>query len=319
MWEVYGHCHLGYPTRPVFARCTFSMLNYLGWRPFCMTRDRVDKYDARWHDHPILTFGDCRMDWSESGQLVSVAVFGKRAKFNRNPLFEILENGSKRDRDIIDGKLTYCTQVDVCPCLSWLVWAVVCGAFGLAPLMSDGVFAFMGSCHRLQSVADMTSADVDSLVLSIFMLMPSRVPIDSRCLAVFDETPLGGSPQKETEYLSNVVYTVGVRMGLNPRKCSAVCGRKTLATAVVVHHQTKDIDAMSAFQHLCPAQTTIGCYADSSRRTADSRAQLTGSNMRELPGSVRLAHARNPSPDMVAAHQVGVAARSKTASTCGRV
>lgn len=41
--------------------------------------------------------------------------------------------------------------------------------------------------------------------------------------------------------------------------------------------------------------------------------------MRELPGSVRLAHARNPSPDMVAAHQAGVAARSKTASTCGRV
>lgn len=52
-WQQYGNRLLRYSAWPAFARMTVSMLNYLGWRPFSLTRDRVDKFDRRWSNDPI--------------------------------------------------------------------------------------------------------------------------------------------------------------------------------------------------------------------------------------------------------------------------
>lgn len=309
MWNIYGHCYLKHAAWPAFARMTLSMLNYLGWRPFSLTRDRVDAKHPRWFDKPILAFGDCQLGWGANGRLLYAQVFGKRTKFNSSPMFEVDETGNTKDRYIMDGKLTYSDSVDTCPALAWLVWAIVSGAFGFAPLVRVGPYVYMGAAANLKSHLHMTCDDVDLLVHSIFTLMPSMVPLETQGMAVFNGLLLGGVEQKLTDYISHVVHVVGVRLGLNPRKCSAVCGRKTFATATVMHHQTTELDCMSAFQHLCPAKTTVGCYTDASRRNADSRAIMTGCDVRAMPGSVKLAHSRNPQPNMQAAHEAGVRAR----------
>lgn len=94
----------------------------------------------------------------------------------------------------------------------------------------------------------------------------------------------------------------------NPRKCSAVCARKTLATFVVMHWQTKDVDCTRTFGHVNPRLTTQACYAESAAQTADSRAILTRQPVRAMPGSVRQAHNRNLRPDIAAARRVAEAA-----------
>jgi hypothetical protein len=58
---------------------------------------------------------------------------GARVKLNHNPLSKSDEAGALRNRRTVVMKLTHSEQVDTCPCLAftWLVWAIVCGAFGV--------------------------------------------------------------------------------------------------------------------------------------------------------------------------------------------
>jgi hypothetical protein len=119
VWCVYGHCCLNNPAWPAFARMCMGMLNYLGWRPMSLTADRVDKEDPRWAGQPVLPLGACTLMW-EQGVLVAVQVRGRRAKFHRNPKWVRGADGKLTHATILDGKLTWCPQVDVCACLAWL-------------------------------------------------------------------------------------------------------------------------------------------------------------------------------------------------------
>lgn len=314
-WGAYGHCYLKHPAWPAFARMTLSMLNYLGWRPMSVTRDRVDAQDARWHNHPILPFGLCELAWHD-GKVVSVQVFGLRTKFNRSPRLEMGADGSLRDRIIMDGKLTYADAVDVCPVLAWLVWAIACGAFGWEPLRVVGGYVVGGAATL--AVDAVTCEMIDALVHSIFSIMPSGVLQHMNRAAVFGGSLLGYVEQACTDVVSNVPHVVGVRLGLNPSKCSAVCGRKTLATATVMHPETTDLDATRAFGHNNPRLTTTARYTDASARTADTRAILTGASVRGLPASVALGRLRNLNPDIAAAQRCGEEAAAAVACSMSR-
>jgi hypothetical protein len=314
-WGSFGHCYLKHPAWPAFARMTLSMLNYLGWRPMSLTRDRVDAQDDRWRNHPILPFGLCELAW-QHGKAVSVQVFGLRTKFNRNPRPEQGRDGSLSDRIIMDGKLTHADAVDVCPVLAWLVWAIVCGAFGWEPLRVVGGYVVGGAAAI---AVDAVSCDmIDALVQSIFTVMPSGVLQHMNRAAVFGGSLLGYVGQACTDVVSNVPHVVGVRLGLNPSKCSAVCGRKTLATATVMHPETTDLDATRALGHNNPRLTTTARYADASARTADTRSILTGAPVRALPATVTLGRSRNLNPDIAAAQRCGKEAAAAVARNMSR-
>jgi hypothetical protein len=310
VWAAYGHCCQSNPAWPAFARMAMAMLNYLGWRPMSLTADRVDKLDRRWCGVPVLPFGACKLMW-EQGVLVAVQVRGRRAKFHRNPKWVRGSDGKLRYATILDGKLTWCPQVDVCACLAWMVWAIANGAFGYAPVSVGPDYQLVLHVDsRLRGPADMTCADVDRLVWSIFDAMPDRVPQQSGELPVLTGQLLGGAHQITTDRLNTVVRVLGIRLGLNPHALGAVCPRKTCVTKVLLHPQSKEIDCTRAFGHLNPRVTSVACYLDASARNADSRSMLTGQPMRKLPGSVELAHSRNLLPDMQAAHAAGVAAQA---------
>jgi hypothetical protein len=66
-WHVYGHCNMHLRAWPAFARMVLAVLNYTGWRPFQVTRDRLDAEDSRWAAHPILSFGLCSFVWQGRG------------------------------------------------------------------------------------------------------------------------------------------------------------------------------------------------------------------------------------------------------------
>lgn len=304
-WRVYGHCQMRQLMWPAFARLTLSMLNYLGWRPFSMTRDRVDKHDPRWCSDPILPFGWCRLIWQDN-VLVAVQVFGKRTKFNRSPRQERDELGVLRDRPVLDGKLTYNAQVDKCACLAWLIWSILVGVWGCRPIAVVNGYVMLGAAGP-GAAATLTSDVVDALVASIFIVCPSGVPVEHQDVPVFTDTVLHGGGQICTDRVSNVPHEVGMRLGLNPRKCSAVCGRKTVGTAIVNHSQATDMDCSRLLGHRSHI-TTKTRYADSTAGTADSFALLHGQAIRELPGSVALAHTRNLHPDIAAAKQAGIRA-----------
>lgn len=305
-WNVYGHCYKSLLAWPSFARMAFAMLNYLGWRPMSLTRDRVDKHDARWANHPVCSFGQCLLAW-DCGVLVSAQVHGVRTKFLRNPRQELDSAGVLRDRAILDGKLTYSDVVDTCPVLAWMVWAVVCGVFGYKPLVAEGMYVKAGHVEDGGGFANVD--EVDDLVESIFTIQPDRVPHIFQSVPVFTAKPLeGGVGVVCTDRLSNAIHVVGVRLGLDPRKCSAISARKTLATAVVLHPETTDLDCTRTFGHVNPRLTTQAVYTEASARTADSRAIMRHNPVRQLPGSVQMAHRRNLSPDIASAEAAGKAA-----------
>jgi hypothetical protein len=309
MWDVYGHTILDCSAWPAFARMSISMLNYLGWRPFSLTTDSADLHDARWYNKPILSFKQCRFAWQDDS-IVCVSVFGTRTKFNRNPLFQLGSKGELKDRYIIDGRLTYSTSVDTCPVLAFLVWAIVVGAFGYAPLVGLTCgYVVMGASERLRSHCDMTGADVDALVASIFLLQPEIVPELMQQLAVFTGALLGvqstSALQVPTSRLSTYVNIVGVLMGLDPSNCSSICARKTSCTAAVSHPEMQDIHLSRMFQHKDPKRTTVVHYLDGSAVPFDSYAVLHKQPCRKLPASCLLAQTRNLWPDMSAAHKAG--------------
>jgi hypothetical protein len=308
-WDVYGHTLLDCPAWPAFARMSISMLNYLGWRPFCLTADSNDRHDDRWNDKPILSFRQCRMAWQD-GSIVCVSVFGVRIKFNRNPLFELGRNGQLKDRYIIDGRLTYSTAVDTRPVLAFLAWAIVVGAFGYAPLVALSCgYIVMGSSATLRSHKDMTGSDVDALVASIFLLQPEVVPGVMQQLAAFSGALLGvqstSALQVPTSRLSTYINIVGVRMGLDPNNCSAICARKSSCTAAVSRPEMKDMHISRTFQHRDPKRTTVGSYLDGSAVPFDSYATLHKQPCRKMPASCMLAQTRNLWPNMAAAHTAG--------------
>jgi hypothetical protein len=173
-----------------------------------------------------------------------------RTKFNRDPLFDVTSDGKLINRQIGVGKLTYSEQVDTCPVLAWLVWALLNGAFGYAPfqrVLGDGV---MGSDQRLQGPSDMTCEDVDRLVGSVFAIQPWVVPAAKRDVPLMTGQLLYGSPFSAfTVSMSRVVTNVSIALGLNPRKCSTISGRKTVATAVTNHREATDLDATAALGH----------------------------------------------------------------------
>ncbi len=302
LWHVHGHCQKRSLAWPCFARMALGMLNYLGWRPFSLTRDRVDAHDDRWRAHPICSFGHCLLAW-EHGLLVSVQVHGVRTKFRRNPRQEMDESGVLRDVPVLDGKLTYSVSVDTCPVLAWLAWAVLCGAFGYDPLYvtSAGYVSSQGD-----TLGFTTCEQVDELIVSIFTIQPDRVLSSMMEMPIMVSWPMDGRMVHVcTDRLSNTMHIVGVRLGLNPRKCSAVSGRKTFATAVVLHPETTDLDCTRTFGHANPRLTTQACYTEACARTADSRAIMEKRPVRSLPGSVMLSHNRNLNPNIQAAILAG--------------
>ena len=311
VWDVFGHCNRSVTAWPFFARMALGMLFYLGWRPFQLTRDEVDHKDARWQDHPVLSFGMCRLTWLPH-RPASVFVNGLRTKFYRNPR-PVLNPYSHEleDRVVCDGKLTYAPAVDVCPVLAWLAWAIMNGMFGFAPLLVMNGIVYLNTRKSCFSSA----AEVDAVVDSIWAVKPDCVPREMQDFPVFSGQLIGGSKQVVTSTVSNVPLQVGMRLGLDPSKCSAVSGRKTLATATVVHSETNDLDCTRTFGHVNPRLTTQAVYTDASARTADSRAILSGSSMRDLPGSVQLAHRRNYNPDAFLAHQRATAAAAAVGQT----
>ena len=313
VWEVYGHCYLHQPYWPAFARVCVGLLNYTGWRPMSLTADRLDAHDARWAGQAVLAMKDCRLHWQD-GWLVAVQVFGRRSKFHRNPVWERNYWGQLEKGVVVDGKLTFCQQVDVCACLAWMVWAIVNGAFGYAPWSSRGGYAEAGQSDRLLRPSDMTAADVDRLVDSLWRIQPSGVAEAQGDMPVLYDRFLGGGFQVNTDRVSKAIRVMGIRLGLNPHKMGAVCGRKTCITKVVLHPQSKDVDCTRAFGHQNPRLTSLAVYTDASARNADSRNMLTGYRMRQLPGSVQLAHTRNLHPDMEAAHAAGQQARQQVPS-----
>jgi hypothetical protein len=241
VWCVYGHCCLNNPAWPAFARMCMGMLNYLGWRPMSLTADRVDKEDPRWAGQPVLPLGACTLMW-EQGVLVAVQVRGRRAKFHRNPKWVRGADGKLTHATILDGKLTWCPQVEVCVCLAWLVWVIANGAFGYAPVSVNAQRQLVVTdCARLRGPADMTCEDVDWLVMSVFAAMPDRVPPQSAEVPVFSGQLLGGTHQVTTDKLTSVMRVTGIRLGLNPHALGAVCERKTCVTKVLLHlcHKAK--------------------------------------------------------------------------------
>lgn len=310
VWAAYGHCCQGNPAWPAFARMSLAMLNYLGWRPMSLTADDDDSLDPRWHGVAVLPFGSCQLAW-EKGVLVSVLAKGRRAKFRRNPKMLRGSDGKLQYANVVEGKLTWCPQVDICACLAWLVWAIAVGAFGYAPVsVGPDQRLVVDTSSPLRGPADMSCEDVDRLVYSIFKAMPDRVPKQASELPVFTGRLMGGAHQIKTYKLGSVARVVGIRLGLNPHRLGAVCGRKTLVTKVLLHSQSKEIDCTRTFGHLNPRLTSVACYLDASARNADSRSMLTGAPMRKLPGSVELAHTRNLAPDMATAHAAGLVAQA---------
>lgn len=168
----------------------------------------------------------------------------------------------------------------------------------------------MGSDQRLQGPSDMTCEDVDRLVGSVFAIQPWVVPAAKRDVPLMTGQLLYGSPFSAfTVSMSSVVTNVGIALGLNPRKCSMISGRKTVATAVTNHREATDLDATAALGHANPNLTTKAIYTDATRLNGDTTALLRGEPVREMPGSVELAHSRNLVPDTAAAVRVGQAAR----------
>jgi hypothetical protein len=324
-WNVHGHCHLHTPAWPAYARLVLCLFNYLGWRPVSFTHKPGECASSpRWGGQPVLSFGECALHW-DKGRLVAVQFSMLRTKFKRNPLFEAcLDTDALRNRRIGVGKLTYSDDVDTCPVLAWLVWAVLNGVFGYAPWVGSFASGAMGHCDRLQCAADMTGQDVDALVDSIFDGMPSMAPEQTQGTPLMTGRMLhGGKYSITTTQMSRCCTAVGIRLGLNPRKCSAISGRMNVSTAVTNHAEATQMDAAAALQHAQPLVTTFGTYADAMRRCNDTTALVRGQPIRNLPGSVQLAHDRNLAPDVLAGVRAGRAARQLSAeqyaSRCRRV
>jgi hypothetical protein len=117
---------------------------------------------------------------------------------------------------------------------------------------------------------------VDALVASIFALRPSRVLPDFRHTALFDGTLLSSNGQQvHTDRCSNIVHVVGVRLGLDPRRCSGISARKTMATAIVCHPQTTAFDTHRFLGHMhADPRTTHVHYADPRAANNDNSAIL---------------------------------------------
>lgn len=193
MWEVYGYCHLHTPAWPAYARLTLALFSYLGWQPVSLTHKPGEQLSARWGGRAVISFGDCQLHWAQ-GCLVAVQVKMTRTKFNRDPLFDVTSDGKLINRQIGVGKLTYSEQVDTCPVLAWLVWALLNGAFGSAPFQRVLGGGVMGSDQRLQGPSDMTCEDVDRLVGSVFAIQPWVVPAAKRDVPLMTGQLLYGSP-----------------------------------------------------------------------------------------------------------------------------
>eukprot|EP00775_Hariotina_reticulata_P002257 gene2257-2569_t len=238
-----------------------------------VTRDRLDREDERWSCHPILSFGWCCFVW-QGGLLVSVDLTCLRTKFRRNPRQELDGDGNLVDRPLLPGKLTQGAAVDTCPVAAFLVWAVVCGVFGWAPLVRDSSNLFAvcsdpGVCRE-----GVTAAGVDALVASIFALRPSAVLPAAYDVPLFDGSLLSPTgDQVHTDRCSNIVHVVGVRLGLDPRRCSGISARKTMATAIVCHPQTTPFDTHRFLGHVDPRTTHVH-YADPRAANNDSSAIL---------------------------------------------
>ena len=110
--------------------------------------------------------------------------------------------------------------------------------------------------------------------------------------------------------MSRVMTIVGVRMGLNPRGCSAMSGRKNVGGAVANHAEANAADCHAKMHHK-EQSTTLLNYADATIRNADSTNLVRGKPIRDLPRVAALAASRNPHPDVAAAMRLAVAARDK--------
>lgn len=320
-WNVYGTCQSRCSAWPAFARLCLSLLNYTGWRPMSLTHEYLEKFCLRWAGVPVLAWEDCTLHW-QGHMLLSVSINCNRLKFGCDPLYESNELGELSNRAVTTGKLTFSEGVDTCPCLAFVVWGLMNGVWGYEPLGGSGAYlAYNSAGLWQQSPNDLTVAGVEAMVAAFFAARPDRVLPEMQQAPLLCGALLGrGSDDVSTTRVSRVPLVVGMHMGLNPRKCSAVSGRKTLATAMVNHPEVLDVDNSATFGHANVRLTTQAVYADASWRNADSRALLTGQPVRQLPGSVHLAHSRNLHPDTAAAVAAGRAAaraqRARYAQHC---
>jgi hypothetical protein len=311
LWDTFGHCHLHVPAWPAFARLTVGLFSYMGWRPVSFTHKPMEACTSiRWGGGPVLSFGECEMHW-EGDRLVSVQISMLRTKFRRDPLFEgRLGSDELRNRVIGVGKLTYSEDVDTCPVLAWLVWAIINGVFGWAPWEGSFGGGRMGHSDRLQCAAGLTAQDWDNLVDSVIAGRPSCVPVESRNIPLMAGGLLHGKRYTVTTVqMSRAITSLGTALGLDPSGCSAISGRKCVGTAVTNHQEATQMDAAAALGHAQPLVTTLGAYADAKRRCNDTTALIRGAPIRELPGSVKLSHNRNLQPDILAGVSAGRAAR----------
>jgi hypothetical protein len=316
MWDIYGHCNLQDPAWPAFARLVLCLFNYLGWRPVSFTHAPGEYLTSlRWALQAVLSFGECVLHWGEDGRPVAVQITMLRTKFRRSPMYEAcLDTGALKNRRIGVGKLTYSDQVDTCPVLAWLVWAIINGVFGYAPWFGAFGGGRPGHDEGLSCAADMTAEDVDRLVDSIFAGMPNKVPEQQQGTALLSGRMLsGGKFSVTTVQMSRVCTQVGMALGLNPRMCSAISGRKTVGTAVTNHESATQMDAAACMGHAQPMVTTLGAYADAMRHCNDTTSLVRGLPIRPLPGSVQLSHNCNLFPNTFAAAKAASAARQRTA------
>lgn len=145
---------------------------------------------------------------------------------------------------------------------------------------------------------------------SVFGIKPWRVAVAAKDVPLMSGQLLpGGHFSVFTVSMSRVVTNVGIALGLNPCKCSAISGRKTSGTCVQNHPEGTPKDCTAALGHLNQA-TTDKSYCDAMRLNGDTTALIRGEPVRKMPGSVELAHSRNLAPDTAAATRVGQAARS---------
>jgi len=313
LWGVYGHCRTRYAAWPAFARLVICLFNYLGWRTICFTHKFCEGEGScsRWAGIPVLAVGECQLQWSNGGR-VAVTVPFFRTKFNSDPQWESDERGVLRKRRLGADKLTFSAEVDTCPCLAWMVWAIVNGTFGYAPLVRvAGGFAAMGMSATLKCSTDMTADDVDDLVVSMFTMQPSSVPVQARDMPMMSGRMLHGKRYSvTTSCMSCVLTTVGIRLGLNPRKCSAMSGRKNVGTAVANHAQATAADCYAKMHHK-EQSTTILNYADATARNADSLNLVRGQPIRDMPQVAALAASRNRHPDVATAMRLAAAARDE--------
>lgn len=122
-------------------------------------------------------------------------------------------------------------------------------------------------------------------------------------------TGLKAFQMPSTTQMSQCCSSVGIALGLNPRKSSGISGCKGVETAVTNHKEATAMNAAACMGHAQLSVPTLGYYADAKRRCNDTTAFIRNQPVRDLPGSVEAAHDCNFPANVAAGVQAGRIAR----------